>query len=215
MIHQRPLDFWKGLLIGVLAGYALYAPPPLITLLADKAAWPFALVLLLCLFKSQIQELIDRIEIAEWKNIKLQLRQSIAKVSEAQLSSPEPGLSGGPIASATDETASELRRLAVIAPLVAIIESWSAVEESARLLASRMQDESINDVRSPHMIERWLRDKGLLSPEAITVFSELRNLRNIAVHAQPSQKRLIEYTDAMKAINAAIALTEVLDSKEV
>ena len=65
------------------------------------------------------------------------------------------------------------------------------------------------------MIERWLRDKGLLSPEAITVFSELRNLRNIAVHAQPSQKRLIEYTDAMKAINAAIALTEVLDSKEV
>tara|TARA_E500000318_G_scaffold14854_7_gene15134 strand:- start:1587 stop:2063 length:477 start_codon:yes stop_codon:yes gene_type:complete len=155
---------------------------------------------------------VDRLESLEGKGFTLKLRKSIRKINEARLDSPEPIVSGGSVNSDLSRREYELKRLAASSPPSAIVESWLIVEESAKQLAERINSDALHDKKSPHAIEKWLQASELISPQAASVITELRILRNLSVHARPVERERIRYDDAVRAIEAALAISETLDN---
>jgi hypothetical protein len=101
-----------------------------------------------------------------------------------------------------------LLQLAEVSPRAAVIEAWQLVEfASQELLEKRNVRLSKSDAISPLRLGRALAEVGGLSPADLTLFNELRSLRNSAVHAKgfdPSPDAATNY------IELAVRLYETL-----
>jgi hypothetical protein len=77
-----------------------------------------------------------------------------------------------------------LLQLVQVNPRSAILEAWRGVEAAAlRVVSSRGIFVPEREASSPFAVTRALTKEGILSSEDLSLFHELRSLRNQAAHA--------------------------------
>ena len=141
--------------------------------LFKASAWPVAVVTVALVFRKQFRGLLGRLKKGkvgpaefEFENAVLELQQEAAELKlPAASQSAVPSLSQ-----------------ATLEPRAVILQSWLEVEAAVESLARKHGlFNALATPSSSHLV-RALKRAGVLKPEYVGVFSELRLLRNQAAH---------------------------------
>ena len=105
----------------------------------------------------------------------------------------------------------KLLQLAEINPRSAVIEAWNTVEFAARRVVEALEPSAtVRELQSSSALLRSLNRHEVLNRDEVTLFNELRALRNQAVHVpefSPAYDAVLNY------INLALRLKAALDGK--
>ena len=149
----------------------------LLTFVAEiikAAAWPVAAVVITLLFRKQFQALLGRMRKGklgpaefEFENAVRELQQ---EASELRLSHPPQVLSLPSIAQAAQD------------PRAVVMQAWVEVEAAMEELAKKSGKFNALGRLTSSQTVRQLQRAELLRPEQVSLFTELRFLRNRAAH---------------------------------
>ncbi|MBR7782119.1 hypothetical protein [Undibacterium luofuense] len=174
--------------------------------IVEAAAWPVTTISLVLLLKKEIGALIPFLKKfkagpleaefeREVQEIRFETNQKIPLPKEATLLSPQ---------------LRKLHQLASVNPRSAIIEAWREVIFAAENLLQRSGAVNANNgVMFPYEVKQRLEKAGLLNVEQLTLFNDLRKLRNQASHTpnfEPTSESTLGYIDL--AVRLASILNE-------
>ena len=173
--------------------------------LIKALAWPATVLILVCLLRKPVAELIPLLTRLKYKDIELEFGRRVAEVkAEAteELPPPEPA---AVLESAEEQTVLELAKLS---PRAAVTEAWRQVEVAA-VEAARRNDIylSPSELTSPVRVLRALERNQIIEMGKIGLLHDMRGLRNQAVHAP---EFAITATAAMEYVQVARRLVEYL-----
>jgi Sec-independent protein translocase protein TatA len=155
--------------------------------LVKALAWPMSIVLMVFLLRHVLRDLLPSLRKLKYKEFEAEFSEELAKAElqaeQAKLPSPEQAVE---IASSMSEPVNEkYKRLAEIAPRVAIMEAWRDVELALNAAATGWDFDNPQDDSSPNLssvIARLTRE-GKLDPGEQDFLEYMRSLRNRAAHA--------------------------------
>lgn len=162
----------------------------LLTFIAEivkACAWPLVLLLVALIFRGELRKLLGRMRKGKVGSTEFEFefeQEMKALVASAQGSTAIP-------------VPPEQVELAVDNPRAAILEAWVKLEKAARHLAFEHQLIEPNQWHNISLITRALSNSGLVSNEDFSLFNELRNFRNYAVHElsfSPLADSVLSYT---------------------
>ncbi|MBC3926942.1 hypothetical protein [Undibacterium sp. CY21W] len=174
--------------------------------IVEAAAWPITTISLVLLLKKEIGALIPFLKKfkagpleaefeREVQEIRFETNQKIPLPKETTLLSPK---------------LRKLHQLASVNPRSAIIEAWREVIFAAENLLQRSGAFNANNgVMLPYEVKQTLEKAGLLNVEQLTLFNDLRKLRNQASHMpnfEPTSESTLGYIDL--AVRLASILNE-------
>jgi len=150
----------------------------------ESLAWPTVALIVALILKREIPTLVRGLRKLKYKDLEAEF-DSTAKAldHEADILIPDPKKQIG--VEKPDKTAGILKRLehiAEVAPRSAIIEAWLMVESEAVALIDNLQLASVQSSPGPMRIQAILQKNEVLNEAQAQLFSELRALRNRAVH---------------------------------
>ncbi len=166
--------------------------------------WPVTVLVIFLLLRSQIEQLFPSLQRFSYGGLELDFSRQVQELSlRARQSLPAPAAN-----SDLQAERQHLIDLAAVSPRAAVLEGWLQVERAALDAAKR---HSLNlpsrEARSPLLLGQALEDASIISDNTTAIYHRLRNLRNIAAHANQfliDPDLAIEYTDL------AVRLTEYL-----
>jgi hypothetical protein len=175
--------------------------------LIEVLAWPVASVVLVVLLRGEIKRLLPLVKKlkagpleAEFEREVNELRTTV-QANHAQTS--EAVASWQPNA----------EQLAGINPRSAILEAWREIETTGRRLLRELDPQlSEEQLRSTREVVRLLGEKGVLSLEEATTLSQMRFLRNQAVHVEEFRPT---YESAMNFVQLSAYLLQRMHSRRV
>ncbi len=135
-----------------------------------SVTWPLASIVIVILFRKQLSLLLKRMRKGKVGPAEFEFEQEIKELVEQV---PIPLQPTTPIPTVS---------LATTNPRAAILEAWLNVENSAHHLISSQESPFPGTVRNITYILRSLEKRGILNFEDVTLFNNLRSLRNQAVH---------------------------------
>jgi len=135
-------------------------------------AWPVAVVLIMLVFRQQLSALLSRIRKGKFGSAEFEFEQEVETLSEQvappQLSSPNVDTSTVSLVAAN--------------PRGAIFAAWNGIESAVHRLAFKLQISNSATSRSVAAMVREIEQKGKLAPGDVSLFNNLRMLRNQAAH---------------------------------
>jgi len=174
----------------------------------DSIVWPVVVLILTIILRKEIGKLLLSIQKIRYKDFeahfakrteelekraeRLKPPAEIEKLPPVEMKSPEDGLE-------------EVLR---ISPRLAVLESFSYVEDAIRKAATQhgIPDDMISGVRNKM---RELEKMGLVSYGINSLFNDLRVTRNELTHAREPE---ISVRDAKKYIDVALLLTKLISN---
>ena len=169
-------------------------------------AWPAATLIIFIVLRKEISKLMPLLRKFKAGPVEAEFEKEITESVNA---------AGKPDNTQALNTASHsfLVQLAELHPRSAILESWVRVEAAARAALEHKSTSvtSPNYVPASRLAEPLAQEK-ILGPADITLFHELRRLRNEVAHAQgfePTQKSAHQYIDLALTLLATIENTSV------
>lgn len=150
--------------------------------LIESLAWPVAAVALVFLLRDDIRRLVPFIKKLKAGPVEAEFEREVNALKEAAPLSAH----GITVAKAPDAASKEfLLQLAELHPRSAILESWVRVEAAARAILARKATSTATGAYIPaaRLVEP-LAEQKLITPGHVTLFHELRRLRNEVAHAQ-------------------------------
>jgi len=180
----------------------------------SSVVWPLTVVLIVVLLRKPLRELIRdlgrRLRSIKFPGGEAEFSQELAEIKEAadvaNLPLVEGVPTGEPLLLRVEEDTSQWARLVELSPRAAISEAWRWVENVLRKTAKRL-DIPESETRSTIALIRALRNRQALSPDTVAIVSDLRGIRNTAVHGMEpeiSQSDAIEYISLARRIIAAL-----------
>lgn len=174
--------------------------------LIETLAWPAVVLVVVALLRKEVRALLAILKKVKAGPVEAEFEREINElksVADAELpvvEQPAPATSNQ----------NELEQLAQINPRAAIIESWRRLELEARKALSRLGI-SMNwrDAASPLAHARNLAKSTLLSQEELVLFNDLRNLRNMSVHAEkfsPTLESALSYIEVAFRVQQTLRL---------
>lgn len=167
-------------------------------------AWPATTLIVLIVMRKEILKLMPLLRKFKAGPVEAEFEKEIKEITESV------NATGKPENKQVLNTASHsfLIQLAELHPRSAILESWVSVEAAARVA---LQHKSIsvtssNYVPTSRLAEQLAQEK-ILGPVDITLFHELRRLRNEVAHAQgfdPTSNSARQYIDLALTLLATI-----------
>ena len=143
--------------------------------LLDAVAWPLVILAGFLIFRKPIAERIRRLRTLKGKNWAAEFEQEIATLQyEASQQLAQP-------VAAAPATLPDAWELVSIYPRGAVVEAWLGVE-SELIAATRRINIDIPSASPFRVVQELVRHEHL-SPAIAELISELRRLRNEAVHA--------------------------------
>lgn len=175
----------------------------------SSLAWPGTVLLCVILLRKPIAELIPLMRNLRYKGLKIdfgrRLEELEAEADQAELPSIPPPTTEAPeeLGPATEywET---VERLSEVSPRAAIAEAWRRVELALDDYFRRLGQERPRSYQGTLLA---LRDQNRLIPPAMSLFQELRVLRNRAVHARDfdiDSQQAIEFAQLAERIVASL-----------
>jgi len=157
----------------------------------DKIAWPSLLLVFVLIFKGSLRQLFKRLESIGTKYGTLNFRESLDEAKGEADKAKLPEISEG---FAKDEV-EYYEDLSRISPRSVVLEAWLQLETAVEGIIRRPPE---GRPRSFGPEARVLLKIAGLEKDEITVFYDLRNIRNRVVHeedARVSKDQAIEYAE--------------------
>lgn len=168
-------------------------------------SWPITVVLIIYLLRKPLSELIPLLRKLKYKELELDFGKQIKELSE-KATKELPVVEK--IDLVTEEVGEHLTEIAQVAPRAAIIEAWIELEKAAiAALEKRSFKATSRELRTPRLLEASLIKAEILDKNKITIFSDLRRLRNAAAHAY---EFALEPNTAIEYVDLSIRLIEYL-----
>ena len=182
----------------------------------SSLAWPGMVILCVILLRKPIAELIPLMRSLKFKDFEIdfgrRLEELEAEADEAELPSIPP-----PTTEAPEEPKREtdywetIEGLSEVSPRAAISEAWRRVEWA---IDDHFRRLGLERPRSYQGMLRALRAQERPIPPAMTLFQELRVLRNRAVHARDfdiDPQRAIEFAQLADRIVASLESEQAVE----
>lgn len=168
-------------------------------------AWPVAALAIALTFKPQIQTLLTRIKKGKFGSTEFEFEQEVSEIAE------ETSIAAGPPSAVSAPSVS----LATQNPRAAILESWLRLESCAIRVGTHfgLKDTSAGR-RSLGAMMRDMQKAQLITTDDAALFSDLRSLRNQAVHDvdfSPSSESAIRYAQLADALRQRLEAKIVSD----
>ena len=177
-----------------------------ISKLIEFTAWPIAAIALVAMLRSEIKLLLPHIKKLKAGPVEAEFEREVKELqataqAEPQLLPPSEGL--------TPEW-HMLLQLVQVNPRSAVLEAWRGIEDAAvRVIQNKALFVPPREAYSPLAVIRTLNKENVLSSEEVSLYHELRSLRNQAAHAQDFSPT----TDAaLSYIELASGLRRVLEN---
>lgn len=148
-------------------------------------AWPSVVIAIAVIFRGELRKLLARMRKGKIGSTEFEFEREMEALAAGSPNSPPASISP------------EKVELAVDNPRAAILEAWVRLERSARHLAFEHQLFKPDEWHNIPLIMRALAKSGLVSSDDLSLFNELRNFRNYAVHElsfSPSAEAVLRYT---------------------
>jgi len=173
-------------------------------------------VFIVALLRKPLRELIRdlgrRLRSIKFPGGEAEFSQELAEIKEAADEANLPPVEAAPTGAALflgmEEDVSQWFKLAELSPTAAISEAWRQVENAMRMAAKRF-DIPESEIRSPIALIRALMKRQALSPDTVAIVSDLRGIRNTAVHGMKveiSKSDAFEYITLARRIIAALLI---------
>lgn len=172
--------------------------------LVEFLAWPCAAIILVLLLRGEIKGLFRYVKKLKAGPVEAEFEREIKELkatteAQPQLLPPPEGV--------TPER-QMLLQLVQINPRSAVLEAWRGVEEaSVRVIQSKGFYVPEREANSPLAIIRSLTKENVLIAEEISLYHELRALRNQATHSQdfsPTTDAAINYIELAGRLRRAL-----------
>ena len=169
----------------------------------EALAWPVAAIALVVLLRKEISKLTPFIKKVKAGPLEAEFEREVKQLKEIKESNPEQTK---PAQAKPADTASKnfLFQLAELHPRSAILESWVRVEAAARAV---LADKSLPVAKPGYLpaarLAEPLAQQEVLNQGQVTLFHELRRLRNEVAHAQgfePTQESARAYIDLASSL---------------
>ncbi|MDO9332909.1 MAG: hypothetical protein Q7T57_00080 [Dehalococcoidales bacterium] len=165
--------------------------------IAKAAAWPAAAVTIAVLFRQQLRELMSRVRKGKVGPAEFEFEERIRELESeaAQLQLPKFEQRVPPIPATT----------LVSDPRSTIMTAWLRVEESLNALAIKHNlYNALIPPNSPYNMNA-LRKAGVVSADLVSLYRDLRSLRNNAAHD-------LEFSPSADAVNSYVHMANELDA---
>ena len=172
--------------------------------LVEFLAWPLATVLLVFMLRGEIKRLLPFIKRLKAGPLEAEFEREVKELkataeAQPQLLPPPEG--------ATPEK-QLLLQLVQINPRSAVLEGWRGVEEaSVRVVQSKALFVPEGQARSPLAVVRALNKAEILTGEEVSLYHDLRSLRNQAAHSQdftPTVDAALNYIELAGRLRQAL-----------
>jgi hypothetical protein len=177
--------------------------------LVDALAWPAVVLILAFSFRDKISQLFRLVSKLKAGPVEAEFSREVQELRKDAESGVQAALSAAAL-----PHQQRLLKLAESSPRAAIIEAWQLVEFASQdLLERRNVRLSRSDAVSPLRLGRALSEVGGLSAADLTLFNELRSLRNAAVHAKgfdPSAEATTNYVELAVRLYETIRALNVM-----
>lgn len=174
--------------------------------LAETLIWPAVVLIVVTLLRKELGALIAIVKKVKAGPIEAEFEREVNElksVADAEL----PAMEQPTPATAS---ANELEQLAQVNPRAAIIEAWRRLElATRRSLALVGVAMNSRDLASPLAHARNLAKSALMSQEELVLFNDLRNLRNMSVHAEnfsPTLEAALSYIEIATRVQQTLRL---------
>ena len=182
--------------------------------LISSLVWPLIVIAIVILLKKPLRELIHdlgrRLRIIKFPGGEAEFSEELAEIKEAADVANLPPAAVMPtrdfLSLRINEDIDEWAKLVEVSPRSAISEAWRWVENAMRETAEKLNIPQ-SDTRSPTALIRELGKREALNSETILIISDLRGIRNRAVHGiEPGISRAdaIEYISLVRRIIATL-----------
>src|SRR5690606_17441712 len=167
-------------------------------------AWPLAAVILVSLLRKEIKALLPFVKRLKAGPVEAEFEREVKELRattevQPQLVAPAEGLS---------PEKQMLLQLVQVNPRSAILEAWRGVEAAAlRVVSSRGIFVPPREASSPLAVIRALTKDSVLSPDEVSLFHELRSLRNQASYAddfRPTLDAALNYVELAGRLRATL-----------
>lgn len=146
--------------------------------LVESLAWPIAAVVLVVLLRDDIRKLVPSIKRFKAGPVEAEFEREVKALREAASEPSKEAVSKPAVASRAF-----LVQLAELHPRSAILESWVRVEAAARMVLARKGTTTGSYLPAARLAEP-LAQQDVFTRDQVTMFNELRRLRNEVAHAQ-------------------------------
>jgi hypothetical protein len=135
----------------------------------NSLAWPLIFFFLIILLRKPISDILPFLERLKYKDFELSFRKQAQETLES--------------ISRNQDTPSEPKeKQLTTSPKEAVIQAWSEIVEAAENKYKQLEQNQRAKRLGPDRALGYFQFMGLLVPQTVKVLSELRNLRNQAVH---------------------------------
>lgn len=172
--------------------------------IAEALAWPVAAAALVFLLRPEIKTLLSFLKRLKAGPLEAEFEREVKELrTEAEVDLPP-----APLPPAVSPEKQKLLLLAQINPRSAILEAWQGIEFALqRLISQRGLTSTSKETYSQMGIVRALTRAQVLNPEAMTLYHNLRALRNQAAHVNdfsPTYDSALNYIELAGLLQAAI-----------
>jgi len=170
-------------------------------------AWPTTTLIVVIVFRREIKTLLSLLKKVKAGPAEAEFGREVRELARET----EDQLLPTNAVSPSSPDRQKLLQLAEINPRSAVIEAWNTVEFAARRVVEALEPSAtVRELQSSSALLRSLNRHEVLNRDEVTLFNELRALRNQAVHVpefSPAYDAVLNY------INLALRLKAALDGK--
>jgi hypothetical protein len=168
----------------------------------DSLAWPIAAIILVVLLRGEISKLAPFLKKLKAGPLEAEFEREIKELKSSTQQAAPPSRQP-----ATDAASKAfLLQLAELHPRSAILESWVRLEAAARTaLASKEQSHELSTYQPAARLAESLACKEIFTQGQVTLFHELRRLRNDVAHSpdlSPTLESVKNYAELASHLQA-------------
>ncbi|WP_211705776.1 hypothetical protein [Paraburkholderia aspalathi] len=172
----------------------------------EALAWPGTVLALLLIVRKELPGIVRSLRRLKFKDVELEFGEAAKAIATETKEAVPPAradskLTGG----AKSDISARLEVVADLAPRAAILEAWLQVEAAAADVVRKHAAVTISSTPGPLRLLDGLRRAGVLNERQVSVFENLRRLRNEAVHGSDvrfSKESVTSYIDSALSMAA-------------
>lgn len=163
--------------------------------LAEALGWPIAAIVLAAWLRKEIRALLPYVKRVKAGPLEAEFEREVRELKASTEAAPAEARKELP----PPPSQPLLLQLAELHARSAILEAWVRVEAAARAALEKKSPATATvATRNPHRLAEQLGALGLLEEDQVSLFHELRNLRNEVAHVpefSPSRESVVSYIE--------------------
>ncbi|MEI2651841.1 MAG: hypothetical protein V9G12_06760 [Microthrixaceae bacterium] len=179
-----------------------------ITRLVEALAWPIATLLIALLLRKPIISLLKNLEKIKWQGTELEFGKQLVNAEKGarEVNLPSAEKVKLPAFKPDMSLYERMKSIAEISPAAAVADTWKAVEFATMEVAKAQSYDVSGNIAGYKIVEKLVAD-GILDQGTLSLYRDLRGLRNSAAHHSDFS---ISVNEALRYIDLSLSLANRL-----